>query len=246
MNYLSYLNLGKEGFVDVITKINYFRDAVDRFPESINELETIFSLTDTELNVLEHRGKLEKKLHKISKPRLILLQMFDKKDDGAYLSDNNQLIYTEPYEFIGEDKNQSDDSLGLHAVNKDVDAFRKNHGNRGLSTNARILYVRPGKLIRQLIKPSCGPHIHNNTGTLSAPIYQIEAVLDNKKDILSYCKKKGLRRGNLKIIENLFDADIKGFMLRVHCSKVGFTSYEAGIVVNNAKSGVRTYPEVSC
>jgi len=245
-NYDTLERFGRKGYVNLVKKINDFYETNRKFPENLNELNFKFALTNEDIDVLEHRGELERKLDKIQEPKLFLLQTYEKIDGKKYLSDNDQLIYTDffgsiltkrdsgvrlvsfpdrsiynPSENNLNSKHEDERNIGFAAIIDDVLNRRNNYCLRTLGTNARIAFVRPKNQKHQLIKPSCNRNNSNHVGTLVMPICQIENVLDNKEDILAYCKKEGLYENNLEKINSLFYREVSDILRKEENTKSG-------------------------
>lgn len=230
-DYKWLAKLGGEGYSKIARKIYDFNDSVNKFPNTVNELNSKFSLTESDKETLKHRGKLERKLNKIQNPELLLLRTYDKYDkkDERYLSDDNQIIYAKFSYILDKFLGNSDEDLGLHLINDDLFNRKNNKGIRALSANARILYIRP-KNQPQLIKPICGGENSNNSGTLSIPFYQIQDIYSTPEEILDYCKKQGLKQGNLEKIKNLVSELTQNYLKKMDNSKVGITALEIEVV----------------
>jgi len=209
--------VGRKGYASLVKKINDFYESEKRFPENLNE----FALTNEDVDVLKHRGKLEKKLHKTQKSKLFLLQTFYKEDE-EYFSDNDQLIFTDfGYRLTFKGWCKNDVELGLGMISRDVLDRRNNHCLMYLGTNARILFIRPKNWLHQLIRPNSGSRNPTHSGTLASPIYQIENILDTKEDILTYCEEKGLYKKNLRKVSSLFDRDVLDLLREEDSTKCG-------------------------
>ena len=231
---------GKE-YAKVMGKIDSFYDSSNRFPQTANELDSEFSLTKTELNVLEHRGKLERKLNEVQKPKLLLTKTHDKKDD-KYFSDDNQIIFTDFGYKLDNFAEKNDLNLGLFLINDDIIHRKKGHVLRGFGTNARIMYLRP-KHKNQLIFPICGGYNSNNVGTLILPFYQLEEVCCSSEEMLDHCQKQKLTKINMERIENLVSNATQNYLRDIENSKIGITSHEVDVVYSEFIGGGLSFRE---
>ena len=141
---------------------------------------------------MEDRGKLVRQLNELNNPRLLLIRKFE-KEDGEYLSDDNQIIFADQGYKLLELEKYDDFNLGLIFINEDIAKGPTNF----IGINGRILYLRPNQK-KQLIRPNG----RTNYGTLIAPHYQLEKVYFGSGEILDYCKKQGIKRKNLKKRKN--------------------------------------------
>ncbi|MCK4552719.1 hypothetical protein KAT80_00760 [Candidatus Pacearchaeota archaeon] len=241
-NYEWLAWLGGKGYAQVVEKIDNFYDASNRFPETANELDSKLPLNKADLQVLEHRGKLERKLDGIQKPKLLLVRTHDKKDH-EYLSDDNQIIFTD-FRYKLNNLMEGDDlNLGLFLINDDIKHREKGHVPRGFGTNARIIYIRP-KSKKQLIRPVCGPFNHNHTGTLILPFYKLEEVHCTPEDILNNCEKQKLTKINMERIEKLVSNATQNYLREIENSKVGVTPHEVDVVYSEFIGGGLSWREV--
>ncbi len=244
-DYKWLARLGGEGYAKVVAKINNFYDSSIGFPKTANEMDSEFPLTKTELNALEHRGKLERKLNEIQKPKLLLVRTHDKEDD-EYLSNDNQIIFTYFGYKLDNFTEKDNVNLGLFLINNDIGHRKKKHIPRGFGTNARMMYLRP-KHKNQLIFPICGGDNSNNVGALILPFYQLEEVCCSPEEILEHCKKQKLTEINMERMENLVSNATQSFFSEMSnsvISKKGITiPEEVKIVYSEFGGGRRSFKE---
>ncbi len=226
IDYNSFEKFGKKGYAELVRKINNFYELNGKFPEDLRG----FSVTSEDVAVLKHRGKLERKLSKIKEPRLLFLKTFDKKDE-KYFSNNNQFIYDKfNYKFRNLEENKGYIELGLSFINQDILDEINKHCLRFVSTNRRILFVRPERSFKQLIIPSSFGFKANNTGTLVNPIYMMEDVLSDRDKILGHLYSQGLRRKNLRKIKALFSEESLDYLRESSKGMLGVDVYDLGFI----------------
>ncbi len=226
LNYESLQKFGGRGYSEIVKKIEYFNKKTGFLPENIAELSLEISINDSDLDLLEKRGRLERTLNNCFRnPKILLIKTHYKIDEsrffGGYLSDNDQIVIYNSSIFHPEIERLSNAELGLYFINKDFNDFiNAGHALRSLGTNGRVFYIRP-KRLTQLIVPSCSGLNQNNSGTLTIPVYHLEEVLDSKEDILSYCERIGLSKRNLRVVRNLFNINIHNSICNAEKSKPG-------------------------
>lgn len=115
MEDFSYLApLSMEGYPSLIAKICNFADKNNEFPLNVAELQRLHSLTDDERMVLEHRGKLEKKLNEVKEDKIMLTRTFLKADD-------NKFVFASSGYILDEYLDKDDYELGFITITNDAE-----------------------------------------------------------------------------------------------------------------------------